>query len=507
MLPTWDGEIYLELHRGTISNIARMKRLNRMAERRLENLEFLNVSLCGGLEPGVLETLWKRLLLNQFHDILPGSAIPSVYQRTFRELEELIQKADAEVLSMVSKATLPEEDSLLLFNPTSHPHHELIWGDDGRCSEVTLPPFSSQVIHPSELAPLRSSLPPRDGLYTLENPLVRYQFDSNALLVSAMHKATGRELIPRNRPANLLACHVDRPNQYDAWEIEREYMNMPQARPETKILSFSATLFCQVLEVEYRWENSTARQRILLAGNSARLDFVTEVDWHETHRMLRVEFPLSLHFDQVRCDLGFGFIRRSALDNLTSERNQFEFSCQKYIACGEDGDRAALLNDCKYGASARNGALGLTLLRSARYPDELTDRGHHSFTYSFLAFSDEATLLQEAVALNAPLLQFPGRTGTITSPVKELAVPGAALEALKFAEDGSGDFIVRLVEQLGEHASGTLEFSFPVDISSVSLLEEPGSRIAPCKGTSIHLAFQPFEIISLRCRPIPSGPA
>ncbi len=514
-LPAWDGEIYLELHRGTLSNIARIKFLNRKIERDLLNLEALNAAFGGKLSPSDLEKLWKVLLINQFHDILPGSAIPSVYQHAFQELEAVSAKARAAARKIIEAATVQENDSLLLFNPTSLPHHEVLElpasGQDSPLpsfNEVTIPPFSTLVLHHrQELAaqsrPAEAPVFDADGLATLENATVRYRFDACGRLVSACRKADGFEFIPPGRPANILACHVDRPNKYDAWDIDCEYERMPPILPDVTPRARLLSPACQQLEVEYRWEHSAIRQHIRLAAHSDRLDFITEADWHENHRMLRVSFPLSIHFTEVRCDLGFGFLRRTALRNTTAQRNQFEFACQRYLACGDGPDRAALLNDCKYGANARDGALGLTLLRSARYPDELTDRGRHRFTYAFLPYDGtcgDAMLLQEALALNAPLMQFPDRAGDLVSPVQAVAIPGVTLETLKTAEDGSGDLVLRLVEQLGAHAAGSVEFARPVQATCVNLLEE-GSGAPALSGAALPLAFAPFEIKTLRSRP------
>lgn len=508
-LPVWDGEIYLECHRGTLSNIARMKQLNRQLERQLRNLETVNVSTGARLHPETLEKMWKTLLLNQFHDILPGSAIPAVYQRAFRELEGLATQADSEMQELVRANTRQEEDALLLFNPTSLTHHELVElpGHTACFAEITVPPLSSHPLHncrklAEEALPV--SLPiGKEETVVLENESVRYLFDTKGRLLSARLKKDGIEYLQEGAPANILACYVDRPNLYDAWEIDREYMEMPPFLPEARLVEHTQSPACETLRFAFTWENSIASQTIRLASHSCRLDFVTEVEWHETHRVLRVAFPLALRFDEVRCDLDFGYIQRTALDNTNEQRYQFEFSCHKYIAAGNGNQRAALLNNGKYGASARNNTLGLTLLRSARYPDEITDRGHHAFTYSFLPYdgsSGDAPMLQEAVALNAPLLQFPGCTGTLSTPIQNIAIPGVTLEALKQAEDNSGDLILRLVEQAGDHAQGTLAFALPARISENNLLEQPITGTERDAGRSFTLAFRPFEIKTIRCK-------
>ena len=509
-LPRWEGEIYLELHRGTLSNIAKIKRLNRLVERRLTSFEILNAAMGGKFPADLLEHAWKTLLLNQFHDILPGSSIPAVYDRSFHELSNILATTALAARRIVGESTAREPGAMLLFNTTSLPHRELIQLPNGpddkdapRFIPITVPPLSSVTLH--DCAARAEELPlaeegPLDTAF-LENAHARYEFDRQGRLVRAFGKATGTDFIAPDRPGNLLAIRVDRPNKYDAWDIDVEYERMQPILPRVTLLRRHVGRAAQALFLEYQWEKSVVRQEIRLAADSARLDFITEVDWHEDHRMLRVDFPLAIAFANVRCDLDFGFIERSQRRNSTAERNQFEFSCQRYLACGDGTARFALLNDCKYGAKAADNSIGLTLLRSARYPDERTDRGCHRFTYAILPYDGtcgDTPMLAEAVALNTPLMSFPDRAGELRTPIQEVAIPGVTLEAMKFAEDGSGDLILRFVEQFGQPAQGAVALAGAFTATPVDLLERPvGAALADAP---LRLAFEPFEIKSLRLR-------
>lgn len=194
--------------------------------------------------------------------------------------------------------------------------------------------------------------------------------------------------------------------------------------------------------------------------NSRRLDFRTTVDWHENHRMLRVDFPLEIKFDNVRCEQGGGFIRRSALRNTISERHAFEFAAQRCIIAGDGINRAALMSDCKYAYKAYNNSFGINLLRSPHYPDEVTDRGIHEFCYSFMVFDSsrgDAEARESALTLNRPPMMLKNSSGTIPSIIAQVNIPGVTVEALKNAEDNSQIKVLRLVEQYGNSVSGQLQ--------------------------------------------------
>jgi len=254
-----------------------------------------------------------------------------------------------------------------------------------------------------------------------------------------------------------------------------------------------------VLIWEFRFEHSTIIQKASLTAGSRRLDFHTEADWHETHRMLRVDFPLAIPFDDVRCEQGFGFIRRPARRNTIAERHCFEFSVQRCMIAGDGTHRAALMSDSKYGGKAYDNSFGLNLLRSPRYPDEVTDRGHQEFCYSFMLCDGrrgDAEAREAALELNRPPLCFPELSGTIAAPVASVAVPGVSVEALKRAEDDGGILVLRLVEQYGNHVSGTVELHAPRRVAESDLQETPRTEwSAPMR--SIPLAFAPFEIKTL----------
>ncbi|MBE6381321.1 MAG: alpha-mannosidase [Lentisphaerae bacterium] len=515
ILPRHKGEIYLELHRGTLTSIGKIKKLNRLLEGKLIALDHINALASEPLPGKVTEKLWKTLLLNQFHDILPGSSIPELYRRNFAELEQAANEIDQLTARLGQTLLQSNVNAVTLFNPAAHPVFRKIelpenWhGLEAQKNVYTqkcngrltawgqLQPLQSLTLHRSDREPAVEAAA-SDSL-TLENPLVSYTFNPNGQLVSAIDKTTGQEMIAPGSCGNLLQCYVDRPNQFDAWDVDVNYENIASATAGGRLLAHTRGPAFDSMSWEFKVNNSTIRQQVELPCNSRELKFITQVDWHETHKMLRVDFPLALDFDSVRCELGFGFIRRSSKRNTPQEKHCFEFSAQRFIAAGDGSSRVGLLADCKYGYKACGNSIGLNLLRSPRYPDEVTDRGLHEFTYSFIIDANAASdrfIREAAYALNRPALCFEGCSGSINTLIKALEIPGVTIEAVKVAEDDPSGRVIRLAEQYGENTRGRLVLNQTGCWGETDLLERP---LTGNSGSSdvIELEFKPFEIKTL----------
>ena len=515
ILPRHKGEIYLELHRGTLTTIGKIKKLNRILEGKLIALDYMNALSPEPLKKTTIAALWKELLLNQFHDILPGSSIPLLYQRNFAALEKAADKIDELTNQLAASMLTDTPDAVTLFNPASHRVVNTLelpgdWGGveaneqvhaektAGKLhSQVTLEPFQTLTLRRSN-SDIPSEAAAVDDLF-IENELIRFVFDSNGHLISATDKATQTELISAGSFGNDLKCYVDRPNQFDAWDVDIEYEQMSLVPESVRLLAHHRGPVFDRMCWEFRFGSSTIEQTVELAAGSRELKFITKVNWQETHKMLRVDFPLNLEFDSVRCEQGFGFIRRSSQRNTPQEKHCFEFSAQRFIAAGDGKVRAGLLSDCKYGYKACGNSIGLNLLRSPRYPDEITDRGVHEFTYS-LVFSinqaDDRLIRETAYALNRPALRFDNYIGTIQSLIKSLDIYGVTIESIKIAEDDPHARVIRLAEQYGEHTTGTIRFNDSYQWSESDLLEQLHENLNS-QSNQITLSFEPFEIKTL----------
>lgn len=516
-LPRFSGELYLELHRGTLTTQGRTKRNNRKCEELLNTLEFTASLLPARDYPKKeLDRMWKTLLINQFHDIIPGSSIREVYEVTEKEHAELIREASSLIARLGGKlvsaksndtvvllntagfawrgaAELPEEwaDFEVLANGRAVPSQS---GDDGVFAALEIPPRSVTVLRRGAERPAKAE--EFEGA-VLENDLVRYVFDRNGVLLSCFDKETERECIGVDG-GNRLRLYPDDPNRYDAWDIDRFYL---EGKVETakcvrfgKIVAGEAK---QTLELDFTVGVSRISQEISLAANSKRLDFRTFADWHESHRMLRVNFATSTRAETARCDIQYGFIDRTTGCNDSIDWARFEVAAHRYVSLRDADGGAALLNDCKYGYHLSESELDLNLLRSPKTPDAEADMGGHLFTYSFLPLGGgnwEEELQIEASSLNRLPVPLRGE------PKKSFAVPfaaffndGVSFAVMKREEKGDG-LVLRLAEYRGKNSRIGLCVPKGKVLAECDLLEWREGKTYRPEGGKLELDFKPFEI-------------
>ena len=513
-LPVWYGEIYFEMHRGTLTSQARIKRDNRRCEQLLAATEYLSSHLAADLYPGkALDLAWKTLLRNQFHDILPGSSIHEVYQEAAREhaeiatcCEELTKRA-AEILFRQDSScltccnTLDRTISARIALPPEWEgcaEAEAEATPEGTFIQQTLPPGIT-VFHRGS-RPVFT--PQTDAERVLENEWIRYRFDENGLLVEAFDKGFGRNVLAA--PGNVWGFYVDQPTGYDAWNIERYYENEPA---EAVVLTGCSSRRSSPLgsEISLTFSCGTSRifQRVRLNTDSRLLTFDTRVDWQERNRMLRVAFPTAMDTDEAAFDIQYGFVRRRARCNTEWDLARFEVVHHRYVDFSEAGYGVALLNDCKYGCKAFDGVIDLALLRSPGWPDENADRGEQYFRYGLLPHPGnlaESDVECQAAAFNRQLLCFDGMDGeNVKAPIRRIRGMGVGIEAIKQAEK-SEDLIVRIVALTDRPAHG--EFQCASGYRSVrecDLMEwTPGKELPLSAGNCFEISLKPFEIKTLR---------
>ncbi|WP_176084688.1 alpha-mannosidase [Martelella sp. HB161492] len=481
-LNVWRGEIYLELHRGTLTSQSVVKRLHRRAERDLittETAEGLNY-LMGGAFPSSLEDQWHVVLKNEFHDILPGSSIAEVYDDAERELSGVIETAagrrDAALAAIAGQVESGEGGVLLAVNPTLSPMPLRFSGASGPVSSAKLlPPLSVSVVGESDLAPA-GALTATDRL--LENELIRVVLDEDGTIASLIHKPSGREALagPGNR---LMAYPMDKPRNWDAWDIDDDYAE--KAEPVCGISDITLVEsgpHRAAIRIVRTWRHSTITQTLSLCAGSPRLDIHTALDWHDRRVLLRAETPVAVHHGRATGECAYGVIERPTHANTSWQQAAFEFPAHRFVDLAENGFGVAVLNDAKYGYSAKGNVLGLSLLRAPIYPDPLADEGYQAFTYAIMPHDgswDVARVREEAELLNQPPLVTPvsGKAVSERRLVTASGIP-AALSALKPREDHTGDLVLRVYEPAGRR--GAFAISAPEGFSMsgpVTLMEEP----------------------------------
>ncbi len=519
-LQRWVGELYLELHRGTLTTQARNKRWNRKLEYQLLNTEMLwSVLPLDKYPTEELDTLWKQLLKNQFHDILPGSSITEVYRRTeseYRELEDRTNHLESQATEQLFEK---DKSSLVAFNPSSYAFEGDIalpnsWVSisnedgampsqqepDGATARVTLPPlqfvtFAGQSLPAAEVV--------SDSVPVLENDLIRYEFETDGRL-SVMHdKESGRTVSIPDCPGNLLTLYEDRPNDWDAWDIDRTYENtaienQQNAEPLTRRMGPVR----QWLETGVQIGQSSVTQKIVLRPDSRQLDFETKVDWQESHKMLRVSFPVDIHTAEATFDVQYGYIRRPTHRNTSWDLARFEVVGHRYADLSEPDYGVALLNDCKYGYKVLGNTLELNLLRSPSYPDPDADRGRHTFTYSLLPHCGDlvhSDVMACATHLNRPPLVFAGyKTSGIRFPVN-LDGDGVVIEVAKKAEK-ENTLILRLIETKGGQSRANLRLNRPARSISECNLMEWQDLVELDLSEEIAIEMMPFEIRTFKIK-------
>lgn len=476
----WVGELYLELHRGTLTSQHATKALHRRAEHALVAAErwaaTASVRLGAEYPHEELDRLWQLVLLHEFHDILPGTSIAWVH----REAVEVLTQVVADARELMEKA------------------QEVLVGGAGALGAST--GSATQTSGPSTDGSV--TLSEESGSCVLENDLITVTVSPEGLITSAVDKATGREAIPAGRPANLFQLHQDFPNMWDAWDIDRYYLGRVDDLTAVSSISASVEEGVATVVVERAFSESTLTQTITLAPGSRTVVLRNDIDWHETEKLLKLAFPLDLFARETLAETQFGFQRRVTHVNTSWEAAKFETSMHRFVLAQEDdGFGVALVNDSIYGYDTSRDVVGddvtttlrLSLLRAPRFPDPDTDHGRHVITVGLVVGADAEIATAEGIALNAPATSVQGADEV--EPLVSVTGRGIVLSSVKLADDRSGDVIVRVYESLGRRTTGAVQVGFEHSgIREVSLIEDEldAARTGP------ELSLKPFEVRTLR---------
>lgn len=493
----WVGELYLELHRGTYTSQARTKQGNRRSEHLLREAELWAATAAvrtGASYPAeALQRLWRLVLLQQFHDILPGSAIAWVHrdaERNYaaigRELEELVGAAQS--------ALAGEGTADLVFNAAPH-------------ERAGVPALGAAPASAAE-APVEVS--EHDGGYILDNGILRVRITADGLIDSLIDYASGRDAIAPGEFGNVLELFRDTPIAWDAWDIDEFYRRNVTVLGEARSVTLERGGWDAVVVVERLAGGSPVTQRLELAAGADALTIHTSVDWQEKRKLLKLGFALDVHADRSASETQFGHVFRPTHVNTSWEWAKFEICAHRWMHVGEPGYGVAIANDSTYGhdvtRAVRPGRgtttkVRLSLLRSPTFPDPAADRGVHEFTVSVRPGSGIAGAVEEGYRTNlAPRRR---RGSGPVEPLVSVFNPALVVEAVKLAADGSGDVVVRLYESLGERSTGIVKANFDaVEVAAVDLLErEPDPAVDLVPGTdSAELTLRPFQLVTLRFR-------
>lgn len=520
---TYVGELYLELHRGTLTNQHTIKRNNRKAEFALRDLEYMTVreavlrDQVASAEK--INPLTEELLVNQFHDILPGTCIPAAHDDAIRDVAKVIAEAEkgtAEILSGLSDGT----EGFTLINTLSFDREDVVYlpfagsyveGDyvqqvvtDMAGNEklavmgAKIPALGTLTLYPAGTADERKSAFYAEGLY-LETPFLSVRFDEKGYIESLKDKRNGRQLKGEGYALNTFLVAEDVPLGWDNWDVDADF--------ECKFADRAELLSREVAAdgaVEYRirssyrlTEKSTLTQDMVFYADSPEIVFETKMDWQDDHRFLKAAFDTNIHTDYASQEIQFGYIRRATNRNTSVEKARFEVSNHKYTDLSETRYGAAVLNDSKYGISVEGSSMRLSLHKGGCMPDYRGDKGVHCCTYALLPHMgsmDAVNVVRPAYLLNEKPLLVKGNLAL--ESLARVEAENVIIETVKPAEDARKAFVLRLYEAEGTQTVTKLSFGVPVEqVEETNMLEE--TLIVLGTGPEVELAFKPFEIKTL----------
>jgi alpha-mannosidase len=498
-LPVWVGEMYLEMHRGTYTSQAKTKQGNRNSEHLLREAELWCTTAAVRLGEAYeypadeLKRLWQLVLLQQFHDILPGSSIAWVHQDAERNYQAIARDLEAIILQ-AAHALLGPGDSEFLLNAA--PHRRL----GAPALGASEPDRTGSLAHAVQVGE-------EEGGYVLDNGIIRAVIDARGLLTSLTDHASGRDAIAPGQAGNLLELFRDTPNEWDAWDIEEFYRRNVTPLTEAQSIAIERSATSAVVVVKRTVGSSTITQRLTLAAGAESLGISTIVDWQEREKMLKIAFPLDVRADQSASETQFGHVFRPTHTNTSWDAAKFEICAHRWIHVGEPGYGVAVSNGSSYGhdvtrAVREDGGTTTTvrtsLLRSARFPDPGADRGEHTLELSIRPGAGIADAVEEGYRTN--LKPRFVRGGRPVEPLLSVSNPGIVVEAVKLAEDGSGDVVVRLYESLGRRSKGRVTANFPAKSAVATDLLERTSETpgVASNGADAELVLRPFQLVTLR---------
>ena len=521
--PVFKGELYLELHRATLTAQQDMKRGCRQEESMLRVTEYLcaaarikNPDYVYPREE--LDRIWKTLLLNQFHDILPGSAIAWVHRQARTEY--------ARDIARLNEIALEAGRAIAVVEP-----------DDATITDAVIAPYSRQacetwVVRPASTraeagtASMARVAVTHDGdAIVLDNGRLHVRIEADGTVSSIVDQRTNRELVPAGTRLGRYEMLKDEPFHWDAWDIQRDAFLTANALSEASIASVDETANGgAVVHAVTRAKGVEIRTGIALRPGSATLDFTADVDWHAVEQFLKVDMPVTVQAVNAQYECQYGLVERPINKNTRSDDAKFESCTHRFVRIADADYAAAVVNASTYGSdvspihadaahgTGRGTMVRLSLLSAPLYPDPRTDQGAHSFAWSLVADADMNAVLDEAARLNSPVI---GELPDMAPLVSLADATGViVLDWIKLADDGSDDLIVRLYEAAGGNATATLRLDAALSdakagVREVNLMEEPeldaelpralaGDEPMPADGAVVSLA--PFQLATLRIR-------
>lgn len=529
-LPVWCGELYLEFHRGTLTSQARNKKYNRKSECLYMDVE----TLCAIAQKKakfaypserLLEN-WKLILLNQFHDILPGSSIREVYEDSKAQYESVL-KAGCEMASDAEAALIAgmdvKEDSFVVFNTTGFERKDAVIADapfdgdfaifdkdgreipyqktyDGKIVFVASLPakgYASFAVKKQQPAVAAAVAADMTGA---ETPFFNIEFDEKGNISRLIHKETHRSVAPDGAPVGKVIAYQDRPHNHEAWDIKCYFEEKSWELDFVNAELIECGAVRAVYKVERRFRNSSFFEYYIVYNALERIDVEYKTDWKENHVVLKADYPVDVNAVKATFDIQFGNVERSATRNTTWDFAQFEESMHKWCDLSDNGFGLSIINDCKYGCDIKDGHIRPTLLRCATSPNTVQDREYHEFTFSIYPHKGSVAgsgVVKEAYNINFPACAVftPAHKGELKSEYSFVSADAEniVIETVKKAED-SDSVIIRAYETFNTKTPCTLTFGDNIKAISECDMTEANDTALAFDGCKAQTVFKPFEI-------------
>lgn len=540
-LPKWVGELYLEYHRGTYTSMARNKKYNRKSEFMYQDAEMLSVineaaAGAGSYPQEQLNVGWETILLNQFHDILPGSSIREVYEDSLNDYKRVTaqgkQIIDDAIGGIASRINLKEK-AVVVFNQLAHDRSDVVEfplpeGYNGvSIMDASGTKIVSQVIEGGKVIFYARNVPAKGykvfyinkvsgesekGGITVtrggfSNKFFQIVLDDSGSIISIYDVREKREVLKNGEKANVLQAFEDKPHNHDAWDINIYYQEKMWEISDVEsieILESGPVRACICLKRKFL--DSALKQNIYVYNDIPRIDFATVADWKEKQILLKAAFPVDIHSDKAAYEIQYGNVERPTHWNTSWDYARFEVCAHKWADLSEDGYGVSLLNDCKFGHDIKESVMRLTLLKSATHPNVDADREVHEFTYSLYPHKGgwkEAGTVQMAYELNCPMYAKveDAHPGTLREEFSMVSVDrdNVVVEVVKKAEDSEA-IIVRLYECYNRRTTATLCFFKEIAKAAECDLMENELTEMHMNGNQIAFEIKPYEIKTFKIR-------
>ena len=531
---TWDGELYLEYHRGTYTSQGYNKRMNRKMEllyRQAEWLTAMNAVRAGSLDKAEQEKLtqgWKLILTNQFHDIIPGSSIHEVYEDSRRDYAKVEEIGTDVIRDYLAESLHGGEDTWTVYNASGWTMDEIVAipvADAGTFTDADGRELESQreegvtYVHVKDIpamgyrtiffhaakgaegAAQADVKVPEDSPFgvhgrSIETPFYSLTINGQGQIERLYDKEYGRNVLAPGERGNVLQMFEDKPLDNDAWDIDIFYQQkMREVTDLTKYEVKECGPLRLVIGLAWTYMNTTIEQDMILYAADRRIDFNTKVDFKERQQLLKTAFPVDIRTTYATYDIQYGNVRRPNHWNTSWDQARFESVGHRFADLSERNYGVALMNDCKYGYDVKGNVLRLSLLRSGKQPDHIQDVGEHVFTYSLLPHTGDIVsgdVVREAYALNNPMLVSAGREQEEESSFFTVDNPQVEIDAVKRSEDGNY-LVVRFHDYAGSSQKVTLTPNFRFHSWTEGDLRE--RKLGETHGEeTVSMSLHPFEI-------------